>query len=159
LEPSASDGLKIAINAIFPPVSLIMHLDATTMDKVFKKCLLFKEKGTNTIIDWYAWDQFIIEHTLDIEVTKIKINSKTHHLVRLGSFEDSLANNAVDSYLEKSGVPQIFASIDCPVILRLMLDAWGSLWMIRHRRDKCFITFALHPTTSYKIKLQQELER
>ena len=92
LEPSASDELKKEINPIFPPVSSIMHLDATTMDKVFKKCLLFKEKGTNTIIDWYAWDQFIIEHMLDIEVTKIKINSKTHHLVRLGSFEDSLAN-------------------------------------------------------------------
>ena len=110
LEPSASDELKKEINAIFPPVSSIMHLDATTMDKVFKKCLLFKEKGTNTIIDWYAWDQFIIEHMLDIEVTVIKINNKTHHLVRLGSFEDSLANKTAN-FIWKNRV--------CPPNLRI----------------------------------------
>ena len=47
---------------------------------------------------------------LDIEVTVIKINNKSQYLVRLGSFEDSLANKTAN-FIWKNRV--------CPPNLRI----------------------------------------
>ena len=82
--------------------------------RCFKKCLLFKERvqenGSITMIDWHAWDSNISEYMLDIEVTVIKINNKSQYLVRLGSFEDSLANKTAN-FIWKNRV--------CPPNLRI----------------------------------------
>jgi hypothetical protein len=46
-KPDVSDEMNVEINAIFPQLSSILHLDAKTMEKILIYCGLCKEYGHN----------------------------------------------------------------------------------------------------------------
>jgi hypothetical protein len=88
-KPSVSDEINKEINAMFPLLSSILHLDVKTMDKVLKKCGLCKEYGTISTPNQLQFSLFIAEYKLDIEFTEFQINNKRLYLLRIGSFDYS----------------------------------------------------------------------
>jgi hypothetical protein len=89
MTPSTSDASRADINAVFPPLSSLLNLDRTTMEKVLEACSFSRRKGDQSLPTLQAWDNFIAEYKLDIEVTTFIIASKRRYFVRIGSFDAS----------------------------------------------------------------------
>jgi hypothetical protein len=87
--PSFSDPSRAEINAVFPPLSALLNLDIITMEKVLEVCGLSRRKGNTSLPTMQAWENFIAEYKLDIEVTTFNINNKRRYFVRIGSFDAS----------------------------------------------------------------------
>jgi hypothetical protein len=89
MTPSTSDASRADINAVFPPLSLLLNLDKTTMEKVLEACSLSWRKGDKSFPTLQAWENIIADYKLDIEVTTFIIASKWHYFVRIGLFDAS----------------------------------------------------------------------
>ena len=87
LTPSILDPPRAEINMVFPPLSSLLTLDMGTMEKVLEVCSLSQRKGNRSMPTMQAWENFIAEHKLDIEVTTFNIDHKHCYFVRIGSFD------------------------------------------------------------------------
>jgi hypothetical protein len=57
------------------------------MEKVLEACSFSQRKGDQSLPTLQAWENFIAEYKLDIEVTTFIITSKWCYFVRIGSFD------------------------------------------------------------------------
>jgi hypothetical protein len=51
------------------------------MDKVLDICSLSQRKGNRSMPTMQAWENFIMEYKLDIEVTTFNIDNKCHYFI------------------------------------------------------------------------------
>ena len=82
-----SGEINAEIDAIFPQLSSILHLDAKTMEKMLKHCDLCKEYGSITTPYEHKFNLFIAEYKLNIQFTHFKINNKRLFLLKIGDFD------------------------------------------------------------------------
>jgi len=82
-----SDEINAEIDAIFPQLSSILHLDAKTMEKMLKHCDLCKEYGSITTPNEHKFNLFIAEYKLNIQFTHFQINNKRLFLLKIGDFD------------------------------------------------------------------------
>ncbi len=81
LTPSILDPLEAEINAVFSPLSSLLNLDMIPMAKVLEVCSLSRRKGSKSLPIMQAWENFITEYKVDIEVTTFAIDNKRCYFV------------------------------------------------------------------------------
>ncbi len=86
MTPSILNPSRAEIIAVF---SLLLNLYISTMEKVLEVCSLSWRKGTKSKPTIHAWENFIVEYKLDIEVTTFNINNKHWYFFKNGSFDAS----------------------------------------------------------------------
>jgi hypothetical protein len=81
LTPSILGLSEAEIDAVFPPLSSLLNLDRSTMAKVLEVCGLSRRKGSQSLPILQAWENFIMEYKVEIEVTTFAIDNKRHYFV------------------------------------------------------------------------------
>jgi hypothetical protein len=81
LTPSILGPLEAEINAVSPPLSSVLNLDMRTMAKVLEVCGLTQRKGSQSLPVLQAWESFIAEYKVEIEVTTFAFENKRHYFV------------------------------------------------------------------------------
>jgi len=87
--PSKSDPLSNDIKRIFPPISSLLNIEATIMNRVLEKSSLCRRRGEVLFPVVQAWHDFITEYGIDVELTMFSIENKWRYFLRIGSYNRS----------------------------------------------------------------------
>jgi len=61
MTPSTSDASRADINTAFPPLSSLLNLDKSTLEKVLEVCSLSRRKGDRSMPTMQARENFICQ--------------------------------------------------------------------------------------------------
>jgi len=89
IAPSKSDPLSNEINRIFPPISSLLNIEATIMNRVLEKSSLCRRRGEVLFPVVQAWHDFITEYGIDVELTMFSIENKRRYFLRISSYNRS----------------------------------------------------------------------